>query len=306
MSQLQATLEPATPQRLATSRGPIEYTSFGHGPAVLALHGALGGHDQSRILALTVGPAGYRYIAVSRPGYLSTPLASGQLPEDEADLMAELLDRLGVPDAGVMAVSGGGPSAIHFALRHPHRCRGLILVSTVSGVLDAGIPLAFRVMKWLVRLPIVARLLQRQVERDPHTAAGRSIADEVLRRQTLEHPHAGPLLQALVRSTVDRMPLRLAGTDRDIRITRQREYPLAQLSVPVLAIHGTADTDVPFAHARRLVETVPRAELLALNGGAHTAIFTHNDQVRPRVERFLAATSEPASRQRSEASTVAR
>jgi pimeloyl-ACP methyl ester carboxylesterase len=278
-----------------TARGPIEYAAFGEGPAVLALHGALGGYDQGLILARTVGAPGYRYIAVSRPGYLNTPMTSGRLPEEEADLLSDLLDELEVESVAVMAVSGGGPSAIHFALRHPDRCRGLVLISTASGIIEEGIPLSFRIMKQLVRIPFVEGLVRRQVERDPARAAGRSIADEALRRRALDDPHGGPLLQALVLSTADRMARRLPGTDRDILVTRTTEYPLEALTVPVLAVQGTADEAAPFAHAERLIERVPHAELLALEGGGHAAIFSHSDEVRPRVARFLAETRERAA-----------
>jgi pimeloyl-ACP methyl ester carboxylesterase len=282
-----------SPRLAVTRRGPVEYAVFGDGPAVLALHGALGGYDQGLILARTVGAPGNRYVAVSRPGYLDTPMTSGRDPEEEADLLAALLDTLELPDAAVLAVSGGGPSAIHFALRHPERCRGIVLISTVSGVLAQGIPVSFRIMKLLARVPLFAELMRRQVARDPARAAGRSIPDEALRRRTLDDPHAGPLLQALVSSTADRMPRRLAGTDRDIEVTRNREYPLETLAVPVLAVQGTADEAAPFAHATRLVERAPRAELLALQGGGHAAIFTHSVEVRPRVARFLADTRGP-------------
>jgi pimeloyl-ACP methyl ester carboxylesterase len=291
-----ATILRTAPRLAGTPRGAVEYASFGEGPAVLALHGALGGYDQGLILARTVGAPGYRYVAVSRPGYLDTPMESGRWPEEEADLLAHLLDALELPDVAVMAVSGGGPSAIHFALRHPDRCRGLVLISTVSGIVAEGIPMSFRIMKLLARVPFLALRMQRQVERDPARAAGRSIADEALRRRTLEDAHAGPLLQALVLSTADRMPRRLAGTDRDIWVTRNREYPLEALTVPVLAVQGTADDAAPFSHAERMVERAPRAELLALDGGGHAAIFTHNGEVRPRVERFLRETlDQPAT-----------
>ena len=34
---------------------------------------------------------------------------------------------------------------------------------------------------------------------------------------------------------------------------------------------------------------IPGAELLAIEGGDHVAIFTHRDQARARVTRFLLA-----------------
>jgi pimeloyl-ACP methyl ester carboxylesterase len=284
-------LRSAAPRIVSTESGPVEYAEFGGGPAVLALHGALGGFDQGLILARAVGIPGFRYIGPSRPGYLGTPMASGSTPETEADLMAHLLDALGVPDAVVVAVSGGGPSAIHFTLRHRDRCRGLVLVSAASAVIEERIPMSFHVMKTLARVPGVARLMQRQTERDPAKAAGRSLKDPEIRRRTLEDPHTGPLLQALVLSTTDRMPLRLAGTDRDIRITREREYPLEAVKVPVLAVHGTADEAAPFAHAERLAMRVQGAELVRLEGGSHAGLFTHSAQVRAHVARFLGATA---------------
>jgi pimeloyl-ACP methyl ester carboxylesterase len=197
----QSVLRDAAPRLLTTESGPVEYAEFGAGPAVLALHGALGGHDQGLILARAGGVPGFRYIAVSRPGYLGTPMSSGPLPESEADLLASLLDALRVQDAVVLAVSGGGPGAIHFALRHPERCRGLVLVSAASGIIEERIPASFRVMKSLARVPGVARLMRRQVERDPLRAAGRSLKDPVIRRRTLEDRPAKSTAQAARRAT---------------------------------------------------------------------------------------------------------
>jgi pimeloyl-ACP methyl ester carboxylesterase len=166
-----------------------------------------------------------------------------------------------------------------------------VLISTVSAVLDVPIPLSFRITKRLARIPAVAGLLRRQIERDPARAAARSIPDATLRRRTMQDAHAWPLLQALVRSTADRMPARLPGTDRDIAVTRRRTYPLEALAVPVLAVQGTDDHTAPFTHAEHLCARVAHAELLPLQGGDHVAIFTHRNEVRPRVARFLQATA---------------
>lgn len=285
----------ARPRLVRTLRGPIEIAMFGSGPAVLALHGAMGGYDQSLILARALGPPGFRYLAVSRPGYLETPLSAGRSAAAQADLLAELLDALGLPDAAVLAVSGGGPAAIEFGLRHAERCRGLVLVSAASGIVRTSVPLSFRLTETLVRLPIVGGLIehaaQRRITRDPDAAAARSIPDPHLRAATLADSHAGPLVKALMLSTADRMARRLAGTDNDIRVTRHTEYPLERLTVPVLAVHGTADRAAPYAHAEHIAARVPEAALLAIEGGSHMAMFTHIRDVGPRVASFLEATT---------------
>jgi pimeloyl-ACP methyl ester carboxylesterase len=86
------------------------------------------------------------------------------------------------------------------------------------------------------------------------------------------------------------MALRLPGTLNDVAVTRTRTYPLEKIAVPVLVVHGTKDRAVPFArHGKVLAERIPGAELVALDGGDHVAIFTHRDEARARVVRFLSS-----------------
>ena len=131
---------------VSTRRGPVEYAEWEAGPPVLALHGAMGGYDQGLILGLTIGEPGYRQVAVSRPGYLGTPLSTGRTSQEQGDLCADFLDALGIGRTAVLAVSGGGPCALQFALRHPDRCWGLVLVSTCSGRIESRVPLAFHLI----------------------------------------------------------------------------------------------------------------------------------------------------------------
>jgi len=279
---------PATaPTVVATARGPLEYVESGEGPAVLCVHGAMGGHDQSLLLARTIGEAGYRYVAVSRPGYLGTPLRSGRSADDQADLLAAALDALGIRRAAVMAVSGGGYSAIQLAVRHPDRCTALVLASTIAGIVDTPIPLSFHLTKRLMRWNWFAEKLRRKVVSDPARAAERSIRDPALRARTLADPEAGPLFRELLVSTLDRPGRRLAGTENDIAVTRSTEYPLERVAAPTLIVHGTADSVAPYKHARALAFRIPGAELLSIEDGEHVSIFTHRDLVRARVSAFL-------------------
>jgi pimeloyl-ACP methyl ester carboxylesterase len=279
-----------TPVVVQTAHGPVEYAEFGQGPAVVCLAGAMGGYDQSLLLARVVGTAGYRYLGVSRPGYLGTPLTSGHSAAAQADLLAALLDALGITDAVVMAVSGGGPCALTFVLRHPARCRGLVLVSTCGGVMEQRIPFAFHLMKFMARIPALAEGMRQKALAHPEESAARNILDPAVLARTLADPEAGPLLHALTASTMSRMSARLAGTENDIRITRTTSYPLEEIRVPTLVVHGTGDRVVPYEpHALSLSKRILGAELLSIPGGEHVAIFTHRAEVRARVAAFLAA-----------------
>lgn len=277
------------PVLLRTSLGTVELASLGEGPAVLLLHGAMGGYDQGLILGrAAVGCPGYRFVAVSRPGYLGSPAASGLAPERQADLCAAALDALSVTAAAVIAISGGGQCALQFALRHPDRCRALVMLSACSARIPRRPPLRFQIFRLAACIPAVARALQRKAAAHPEAAAARSIPDPVLRERTLSDPEVGPLFQALQSSVMERMAARMPGTYNDIRQSRARfDYPVERIRAPLLVIHGTDDEAAPFAAAQSLAARVPGAELLLIEGGRHVSLFTHNALIRNRVRRFL-------------------
>ena len=118
-------------QVLQTNSGPIEYAIVGDGYPVLVVHGAGGGYDQGFIIAQFVGDD-FRPIAISRFGYLRTPLPDNASPAAMADTYADLLDELNISKVAVLGMSRGGPSSIQFALRYPDRCSALVMVSAIS------------------------------------------------------------------------------------------------------------------------------------------------------------------------------
>ncbi|MCW2284121.1 pimeloyl-ACP methyl ester carboxylesterase [Rhodoblastus acidophilus] len=285
--------------RTQTRLGPVEHTDDGDGPAFLALHGGMGGYDQSLLLAKTLlaAPASQRVIALSRPGYLGAPLLSGATLDEHADLYAALLDRLAIDRAVVAAVSAGGPSAIAFAARHPDRCAGLILVSTPSGRFDSPDEVVKRLRHFeiLCRIPGVARFFAWANRRNPRKAAARAIRDPDTLQRTLAHPEAARLLFALQGSVFERLAERLPGTIADVSaLAALPPLPFHRISSPTLVIHGEADSVVPFAHGRRSAHEIAGAEFCKIPAGEHVCLFTHLDEVRQRVGAFLRRAREEA------------
>ncbi len=117
-------------QIVATRHGPIEYTAWGEGPAVLVVHGSGGGYDQGMLMARAYGGEGFRWISPSRFGYLRTPLPDGASTTAQADAFADLLDALGIERAAILAMSGGVPPSLQFAQRYPERTSALVLLSS--------------------------------------------------------------------------------------------------------------------------------------------------------------------------------
>ena len=77
---------------LRTDKYTIEYSVKGDGIPVLLLHGAGGGYDQGLWAGKTLLGDGYKFISVSRFGYLNSPIPSGASIKSQAAAYATLLD----------------------------------------------------------------------------------------------------------------------------------------------------------------------------------------------------------------------
>lgn len=119
-------------QIIQTNSGPIEYADVGDGYPVLVVHGAGGGYDQGLILAKTFIGDDFRWIVISRFGYLRTPLPADASPAAMADAYVDLLNELNISRVAIVGVSRGGLSSLQFALRHPDRCSALVMQSAIS------------------------------------------------------------------------------------------------------------------------------------------------------------------------------
>ena len=70
---------------IATSCGPLEVQQAGIGVPLLVVHGSGGGHDQGMAFAGALAQHGIRVIAMSRFGYLRTPMPADASAQAQAD-----------------------------------------------------------------------------------------------------------------------------------------------------------------------------------------------------------------------------
>ena len=111
-----------------TPCGAIEYQEAGSGAPLLMVHGSGGGHDQGMAFAAKLVQSGIRVIAVSRFGYLRTPMPADSSPAAQAAAHVCLLDALGITRAAVLGGSAGAPSALNMAINFPDRVGALVLL----------------------------------------------------------------------------------------------------------------------------------------------------------------------------------
>jgi 3-oxoadipate enol-lactonase len=109
----------------------------GEGRVIVMLHGGMASHVAS--LPVVAGLSSrYRVVAPdlrsNGKSWCGDPLTFDQLVDD----VEALLDHIGADQAVVGGVSGGSGVALRFALRHPSRTAGLVLVQPVYGGEERG------------------------------------------------------------------------------------------------------------------------------------------------------------------------
>ena len=282
-------------QIVETACGPIEYAIAGNGPPVLVAHGSGGGYDAG--LDLTKGPvqSGFRVVAMSRFGYLRTPLPADASPAAQADAYACLLDALGLQRAALIGVSGGGPSAMQFALRHPERTAALVLLvpaaypthleqrqqGATPEQTSALTKFLFDIaLKWDFLFWAAPRLAPQAVDEallatPPEVVQSASAEERARVAEMLDHllPFSARRLGVL-NDAANENPL--------------PRYELERIAAPTLILSAADDMYGTYDGARYSAEHISHARFISYPTGGHVLVGRY-EQAMSEVVSFLAA-----------------
>lgn len=297
---------------VTTRRGPIDCAFAGptDAPPVVVLHGGLGGWDQGIMLGEDLGlDRDFRLIAPSRPGYLRTPLEAGKTVHEAADLLAALLDSRAIHRVHLVGVSGGGPTALAMAARHPDRIRSLVMVCAISHrhlqpaittstllgrlvlsdfgawFLDGGCWLALQVSR--IAPAFMAYSVLRMTELGDRRSTRARV--DALRQRPQQ-------LRWILRLLHHSLPisLRKAGVNNDLAVFASlAECVSERVTAPVLVVHGRLDGNVPVEHAFAVVAASRKAESMFIDDAGHLLwLHPRADEVGQRVRDFLSLIPE--------------
>jgi pimeloyl-ACP methyl ester carboxylesterase len=247
-------------------RGTLAQTWLaGAGRPVLLLHGAWAGaraHWSTVWDALAVS---HRVIAPELPGFFPHSGEPKHHYEDYADWAAELLDSLGSEPAVVIGNSFGACVAWYLAMRHPERCRALVLV-------DGGPPPP--IAPWLRALlsnTPLRRLVRRRMLQDV-------FGPKALRTGFAHRDRAPSEVQhALHSGEADQV-------DHLIQVFLRSAVPAGTPSMPTTVVWGEQDhlPQSDLAAGRALQSSLPGSRFEAIADAGHLP------QVE-QPERFLQA-----------------
>jgi 2-hydroxy-6-oxonona-2,4-dienedioate hydrolase len=282
-----------------TPCGPIEFSDRGSGPPVLVVHGAGGGFDQGADFAEELPGAGYRVIAMSRFGYLRTPLPADASAQAQADAHACLLDSLQIPRAAIVGVSAGAPSSLQFALRHPDRCAALALLVPAAYVPrpddepSMRTPAATAVLFDTALRSDFLFWLATKLARDTMMAAILATPPEVIAdAPAQEQARAGRILDRILPVSPRRLGLL---NDAAVTSSLQRE-PLERVKAPTLVISLDDDRFGTLDGAIYTARHIPGARLIRFERGGHVWIGHHEEVMSGLKEHLAQHGQEPDRR----------
>lgn len=246
------------------------------GPPLVCLHGTFASlHTWDGWTAALTDD--HRLVRPDLPGHGLT----GPHPETDysmaayVDFLAAFLDRLGIEECVVAGNSRGGAIAWRFALDHPDRVAGLVLVDAM------GFPLEVPGLSAVVDVPVLPRLLSRLTPRR-------------LVRRNLEDVYGDP--EAVPPELVTRYHdlLRREGNrDALVELLRRDADPthrhgeLSTLTAPTLVQWGSADRWIPPWHGERFAATIPDARLVTYDGLGHAPMEEAPARTAADVQSFL-------------------
>jgi pimeloyl-ACP methyl ester carboxylesterase len=217
---------------------------------------------------------GIRWVSYDRPGYGgSTPYPSRDLAS-AAGCVSRIADALGIDRLAVMGHSGGGPHAL--------AC-GALLRERVLGVVSmAGMaPFGAEGLDWFAGMAASGVASLRAA------AAGRAAKEEYEASGADYDPEFTPADLAALSGEWSWLadvvgPAVKAGPggliDDDLAYVAPWGFDPAQVTAPVLLLHGGRDRIVPSSHGEWLARRCPAAELRVSQDDGHVSILNSATQ----------------------------
>ncbi|MGQ4475729.1 alpha/beta fold hydrolase [Streptomyces sp. SAS_276] len=282
------------PTKLAElTAGRVEYRFDRRGPVTVVIF--YGGHMRA---GLSLGEevfaeAGCSVLVPSRPGYGRTPVSTGGSAAGFADVTSALCAHLGITEVtAVVGVSGGGPTAVAMAARHPALVQRLVLQSAVGPLPwpDRRTRLGARIVFAPHTERVSWALVHSLVRYAPDAGLRMLLRDLTLLPVGDVVAGLRPQDRARLAALFSRMRSG-RGFTRDLRAlatTGDSAGHAGQVSQPALVIATRQDAAVRYAHAQALAAALPQAELLESRADSHLIWFGRDwPLIAEQIHAFL-------------------
>ncbi len=198
--------------------------------------------------------------------------------QDMASDLVGVLDACGIEKAHVMGISMGGMITQYLALNHADRLLSATIVMSSSGAAD--LPPAS---------PEVWELLLAEPEsHDRETVIAHTLMCDYA-WYSPSFPFDEEERRDLIGQAYDRCydPAGVARQYAAVISGRGRAEELSKIDLPILVIHGTADTLIPMEHGRDLAARISGARLVEIEGMGHDLEGDVPDMIIDHLTRLV-------------------
>jgi pimeloyl-ACP methyl ester carboxylesterase len=249
----------------------IHYLDHGTGEDVTFLHG-LGGNCHEWDRQIENFSDRFRVIVPDLKGHglSDLPMAPIYTPFDHASDLVALWDALGIEKSWVVGLSMGGFVALALAVAHPKRLKGIVLTSTSPYVDKDSKEVGERWIQIFQTEGINAYLTR--VMKDLFTLDFYLNDREEVERFIESQKH---------RNLAGIVPSANGNNTFDIRAE------LSGIRLPTLIVHGLNDRVINPAHARRMRQAIPGAEVRLFTDTGHVVNVERAREFNQTVIEFL-------------------
>jgi pimeloyl-ACP methyl ester carboxylesterase len=291
-----ARAHPAKGRFIAVDGGRLHLDELGDRPnddtAVVLIHGASGNMEDMRMALGDELAARYRTILIDRPGRGWSERGAAlewASPQRQADMVSEALGRIGVKRAVIVGHSWGGAFATAFAIRHPQKTAGLVLLAPTSHPWSGGVSWYYS----LATLPVIGPVFVRTMVLPLGAILAGGATNGVFAPQTAPENYLSRSATWLVLR-----PDSFAANARDMTELRSNLEKLVPLypgiAAPAVILVGDRDLAVSNdVHAFRLAKAIPDARLEVLEGVGHLPHHARPDRVVAAIDDVLRTTAAP-------------
>ncbi len=279
LNQSYAELKKINSKIFKSSFGDVEYFLEGEGTPILISHGVSGGVDHGIGLTNSFFNKKYRFLFLSRFGYLKSTIPDNPSAEKQADVFKELIDELNVDKIILYANSAGSTSAFHFAIKYPQICKGLILQSANAPLgYNPGTPPKFifksNFLYWfflkLFGKMMFSMFVPKSILKQLSKEEKRNLMDEVF-------------------FSVLPVTERKKGALFDIFVSNpsiEEDIPFERIKTPTLILNAIDDPATKISGAKTLAENISSSKLVEFETGGHL-LYNQDEKVKDEIDKFI-------------------